>query len=390
MATSNFLKRIRKKTGSTSFKDSKYAEPSHYINTGDYALNRIISGDVYNGIPAGRVIILAGDTGTLKTVQAIKFAVNALNENNYDVVFYVDSEGGAPREMVESMGGDPEFVEHMLVDSVEDATIKILTLYQEILVEKESNPNFKALIIMDSIGATLTEKVNRDIEKNKLTSDMGGSAKLIGTMVRGCTIPALKSDTSIIFINHLYQDPAAMYESKIKNQSGGMRLQYMSTVTIQCAKKLEKVEAPKKDKKSKVKTEDVDKTAEVKKEKKKKDEAFYSGSTMKFFTVKNRLCRQFIETEVYVDFKKGFGEKKYLGLIDPAIKYGIITNEKQGYLQIPSIDDKSYRRSQLEGGTKADEIWVKILDDFNVKSKEDLKYSSVQKIDVDEILKEGE
>jgi len=86
MATSNFLKRIRKKTGSTSFKDSKYAEPTHYINTGDYALNRIISGDVHKGIPAGRVIILAGETGTLKTVQVIKLAVNAINENNYDVV----------------------------------------------------------------------------------------------------------------------------------------------------------------------------------------------------------------------------------------------------------------------------------------------------------------
>jgi len=382
MATSNFLKKIRKKTGSTSFKDSKYAEPSHYINTGDYALNRIISGDVHNGIPAGRVIILAGETGTLKTVQAIKLAVNALNENKYDVVFYFDSEGGAPREMVISMGGDPAMIEHVIVDSVEDATIKILTTYQEILKEKETNPKFKALLIMDSIGATLTEKINRDIEKNQLKSDMGNAAKLIGTMVRGCTIPALKSDSSIIFINHIYEDPAAMYERKIKNQSGGLRLQYMSTVTIQCNKKLEKPEAVK------TKIKKIDEGGEKKITKiKNKEEAFYSGSVMKFFTVKNRLCRQFIETEVYVDFKKGFGVKKYMGLIDPAIKYGIITNEKQGYLQIPSVNDKSYRRSQLEGGTKADEIWAKILDEFNEKSKEDLKYSSIHDKDIEEIEK---
>ena len=385
MATSNFLKKLRKKTGSTSFKDSKYAESSHYINTGDYALNRIISGDVYKGIPSGRVIILAGETGTLKTVQAIKFAVNALNENDYDVVFYFDSEGGAPRDMVISMGGNPEDIEHIIVDSVEDATIKILTTYQSIVEEKKTNPDFKVLLIMDSIGATLTEKVNRDIEKNQLKSDMGGSAKLIGTMVRGCTIPALKSDASIIFINHIYKDPAAMCETKIQNQSGGLRLQYMSTVTIQCSKKLEKPEAEKKKSKTKKNKEEVVENDEVVENEKtqitkEKIEAFYSGSIMKFFTVKNRLCRQFIETEVYVDFKKGFGEKKYLGLVEPALNYGIFTNKTQGYFQIPSLGETKYRRSQLEGGEKADEIWSKILDEFNEKSKEDLKYSSVQSI----------
>lgn len=385
MISSNFLKNLRKTTGSTSFKDSKYANPSHYINTGDYALNRIISGDVHLGIPAGRVIILAGETGTLKTVQAIKIAVNALNENDYDIVFYFDSEGGAPRDMVENMGGDPANIEHVIVDSVEDATVKILNTYQAILVEKEKNPDFKALLIMDSIGATLTEKLNRDVAKNQLKADMGGSAKLIGTMVRGCTIPALKSDASIIFINHIYKDPASLYETKIQNQSGGLRLQYMATVTIQCTKKLSKPEEVKKPKGKKKKENDNEEIVEteekVKKPKAIKEEAFYSGSVMKFFTVKNRIARQFMETEVYVDFKKGFGEKKYLGLIEPALRYGIITNETQGYFQIPSIDDKKYRRTQLEGGKKADEIWSQILDDFNEKSKEDMKYSSVKTID---------
>ncbi len=365
MATSNFLKRLRKKTGSSSFKDSKFVEPNHYIDTGSMSLNRIISGDVNKGIPGGRVIILAGETGTLKTVQAIRIAVNALNQNDYDQILYFDSEGGAPREMVENMGGDPSKIEHIVIENIEDANVKILGTYTELVEEKEKNPDFKALLIMDSIGALVGEKVMRDVEKGKLASDMGGSAKLIGTLVRSCTIPALKSDASIIFINHVYLDPSAMYASKIQNQSGGLRLQYMSTITLQCAKKLEKPGD------------------------KKTEEAFYSGSTMKFFTVKNRLCRQFIETEVFVDFKKGFGPKKYMGLIDPAIQYGIITNEKQGYLQIPSLGDKQYRRKQLEDGKIADEIWKQILPVFNEKSKEDLKYSSINnKIDIEEIIKE--
>ena len=56
-----FLKKLRDRNGSVQLSESKYGEPDHYISTGSYALNRIISGDIYKGIPAGRIIIWAGE-----------------------------------------------------------------------------------------------------------------------------------------------------------------------------------------------------------------------------------------------------------------------------------------------------------------------------------------
>ena len=45
-----------------SFTESKYGDINNWISTGSYALNRIISGSIYKGIPSGRVIILGGES----------------------------------------------------------------------------------------------------------------------------------------------------------------------------------------------------------------------------------------------------------------------------------------------------------------------------------------
>lgn len=63
----NFLKKLSEETGAVSFTESKYGDINNWISTGSYALNRIISGSIYKGIPSGRVIILG---------RRIKHAVN--------------------------------------------------------------------------------------------------------------------------------------------------------------------------------------------------------------------------------------------------------------------------------------------------------------------------
>jgi hypothetical protein len=68
MATANktrvsgLLKTIRKRTESASFNDSHLIDINEYISTGSYGINRIITGDIYQGIPEGRIITLAGES----------------------------------------------------------------------------------------------------------------------------------------------------------------------------------------------------------------------------------------------------------------------------------------------------------------------------------------
>lgn len=346
-AVNGLLNKIRKKSQSTNIGVSKGGSVEEWISTGSLALNRICSGSIHKGIPAGRVVIFAGPSSSGKSLMAANIASNALHLNNYDLVFYFDSEGGGMKEFFEGRGCDPEKIEHILLDSVEDATIQILNVYNEILEHKKDNPDFKALAIVDSVGALVPKKLITDAAKGKQVQDMGARAKLVNNLVKGCTIPALKSDMSIIFVNHTYDDPAAMFNTKIKQQGGGKGLMYQCSLNIQTGSKLEKNEG--------------------------EDEGFYSGNILKFLTVKNRYAQPFKETEVYIDFSTGVS--KYHGLLDVAIAYGYI-EQKGAYYLVPSYSDKMIRKKVILDGEKADDIWNTFIDALDKKSQKELSYSS--------------
>ena len=347
-AVNGLLNKIRKRTNSTNISESKGGSVTDWISTGSYALNRICSGSVYKGIPAGRVVIFAGPSSSGKSLMSAEIAANALNHNEYDLIFYFDSEGGGMKEFFQSRGCDPEKIEHILLDSVEDATIQILNVYSEILEHKKDNPDFKALAIVDSVGALVPSKLINDAAKGKQAQDMGARAKLVNNLVKGCTIPALKTDMSIIFVNHTYDDPAALFNSKIKQQGGGKGLMYQCSLNIQTASKLEK-------------SEDKD------------EEGFYSGNVLKFFTVKNRYAQPFKEAEVHIDFRKG--ALKYHGLLEVAVAYGFI-EQNGAYYKVPSYSDKQLRRKAILDSEESDAIWATFLDDLDKKSQDELRYSS--------------
>ena len=352
MKIDGLLKDIRKSTGSASFSESRYGKIESYIDTGILALNRIISGDIYLGIPSGKVIVVNGESQTGKSVLCAQIASNALKQG-YDHIFYFDSEGGALNDFFVSFGCDTSRIEQILLDSVEDATVKILDTYNTIVDFKKTEDGSKArfLMILDSLGNLVPTKLYTDVSKGKQVMDMGLRARLVNNLMKGLTIPALKSNTSMIVTNHVYADPSQMYPSKIKPSSGGLGKDYVATVTVQCTKSLEK-------------TEDKD------------DAAYAKGTNLKFFTTKNRLCKPFYEAEMYIDFSKGVS--KYDGLFDAAIELGFI-NQNGGFYTIPSYNDKKYLKKAI---LKNEELWQSFLKEFNEKSRKLMQYSSAAEIEL--------
>jgi RecA/RadA recombinase len=358
MSIDKFLKDIRKGTNSTSFAESDYGKIKNWISTGDYGINRIISGDIHKGIPSGKVIVFGGESQSGKSYIVANIAANALGEEDYDLIFYFDSEGGALNDFFESKNVDLNKIEQILVDNVEDATVKILNIYKKIEEYKQTNPNAKFLCILDSLGALVPSKLITDAGKGKMVSDMGSRARLINNMMKGLTIPALKTDTSMLVVNHIYDDPSSMFPSKIKNQSGGKGLQYASHLTIQCHKKFEK------------------------NEKKKEDGTEYKATILRFFITKNRIIKPFFETEMLLDYNKG--SLKWFGLFDPALKYGFII-QSGAFYTVPSYGEKKLRKSQI---LTSDEIWETFLDDFNETCKKTMSYTPDMDLDNEERINE--
>ena len=77
------------------------------------------------------------------------------------------------------------------------------------------------IISIESLGNLAADKEVADAEKGKFAADMGLRAKALKSMMRLLTYKAAKTGTTILFSNHTYDDPAALFPSLVKNQSGG-------------------------------------------------------------------------------------------------------------------------------------------------------------------------
>lgn len=357
------MKELRKVNDSVTFEDSKYAEICNYIDTGDYALNLIMSGNPMKGCPSGRVILFNGESQVGKTYIISNIIKNAFLKSNYDRVFLFDSEGGALKDNLRKTGVDLNSIEHVLVDTVEDLTVKAIRTYNMIKEIKAEEPNLKFLLALDSIGALVTNKVYTDaLVKDKQVSDQGSRARLVNTFIKAVTMPALRTDSSILITNHVYADPTAMYPSLIKTTSGGSGLGYEASIALQISRALEKNESAKDEGASK-----------------------YNATILKFLTVKNRLVKGFYSSEMLLNFSSG--PLKYFGLVNYAIKYGLINKAPtQGFYLCPAVSDKKYRLKEI---ITSEEIWTKILPDLCIKAEAEMAYSSGY-CDDNQILDENE
>ncbi len=69
--------------------ESSLADVPGWMTTGNYALNWIISKDMYKGLPMGRVILLTGDPGSGKCAHE-DTKVKLINQNEKEAKNYIE------------------------------------------------------------------------------------------------------------------------------------------------------------------------------------------------------------------------------------------------------------------------------------------------------------
>lgn len=112
------------------------------------------------------------------------------------------------------------------------------------------------------------------------------------------------------------------------------------------------------------------------------DVGYFKGNKIKFFVVKNRVCKPAYTATVFVDFNTGIA--KYDGLIPDALRLGYLKEVRGGY-ECLSYSDKRVTYKDL---IKNDAIWNTFLDEFNRKSLETMSYSNSTTAELDKIEKE--
>jgi len=289
----------------TFLSENTLSNVDKWYDTGSYALNAIISGKIKDGgVPKGRVIIFAGETGTGKTLLINKILGLAQKQGIHPVIF--DSEFAVDAESAKNVGLDPDNTKYVPVETVESLRNSISKFLDKVIENKMQG---KFIISIDSLGNLSSEKEQQDILKDKAAADMGSRAKGIKSLLRTLTLKAGQAGVTVLISNHTYSDPVALYPSLIKNQSGGSGPLYMASVIVQLAKKNEKAE-----------TDDDEILPEAKN---------YAGATLRALTTKNRFVPPFLETSLYLNFLNGLD--KYSGLFDMAINHGIIIQTGSTY-----------------------------------------------------------
>lgn len=375
MKLTQVLKDIKKNTGAESLTESTYAEVQDFLDTGSYALNRVLTGDIHKGFPVGRISTLFGQSGSGKSLIAANTAALALKNNKVDVVYIFDSEGGTLVNIFKQHGVDMSKVNHIPVASVEQCSVKMLQTYdmlvkarQEYLADPDNNDEVRAICILDSYGALAADKlVNDAVNKDRNAMDMGLGAKLKNNLMRGLMMRVVQSNATLLIINHEYQDPSAMFASKVHAMAGGLGIQFASHLILQCEKLL-------------IKSTDMDFMTGL--EKDDDDVGFFRGNKIKLFVVKNRVCKPAYTATVYVDFNTGIA--KYDGLIQDSVQMKYLQDVRGGYI-CPSYSDKRVTYKEL---IRNDEIWNTFLEDFNKKSIELMGYSNSISREIEQINEE--
>ena len=347
----------------TFLSDEAISNVGEYINTGNYALNAIISGSVHGGVPVGRVTGFAGPSGVGKTLIMLKCIRNAQKMGYLPV--YFDSENALDTESARRIGCDVNKIMHVTAVTIEDTQSQIANVLQKVIdankkideynkgvEEADQKPHQKVMIIIDSLGNLLSKKELTNSLDGNVAADMGLRAKVMGTLLRVVTNLSAVAKAPVLFSNHTYES-MEMYPSLVKKQSGGSKVIYLASVLLQMTMTLDKTKDNEGDEKSSLANRTV-------------------GRTLHFLTTKNRFIVGELECDVKLNYRTGIDP--YSGLLDLAVQSEFIKRagpiyylgeEKLGYSS--SFDNKEFWDKHLD---TLDEIVKKATSLSNVEELE--------------------
>jgi RecA/RadA recombinase len=271
------------------------AEYSGCIDTGSYALNALLSGSIYGGVPNNKVTAFAGESATGKTFFVLGVVKQFLDDNPEGGVIYFDTEAAVTRGMMETRGVDTKRV----VISEPDTIQKFRHTALQIIEKYSAQPEAKRkpmMMVLDSLGQLSSTKEMEDTAEGKETKDMTKAAILKATF-RVLNLKLAKIGVPLIVTNHVYDVVGAYIPTK--EMSGGSGLKYTASTIVMLSKK------------------------------KDKDGTEVIGNIVKAKLVKSRLTKENALVEIKITYSTGLD--RYYGLLDIAEKYDIIKKVSTRY-----------------------------------------------------------
>ena len=268
-----------------------------WLSTGNYALNRALSGDFMRGIPMGKITLFAGPSGSGKSFIAGNLCLEAQREG-YHVV-YLDSEHAIDVDYLSKIGVnvDDDALTYISVTTIEDVNAVLSEFFSNYTKAygKDSTTAPKTLIVLDSLAmlssATEMENYAKD---GIIKSDQGILAKRRKAMLRLAVGQLGRLPIGMVLTDHVYPQDIMMGDGAwtITNSTK------FSSSIIGIITKL-----------------------------KLKEEAEVVGVKMKFETYKSRFAKLGTKVTLEVPYNKGMSS--FSGLVELLDEMGVIAKGTQ-------------------------------------------------------------
>ena len=268
-----------------------FNDPKDWIGTGSYALNYLISGDYYKGVPLGKVTMFAGESGSAQELGCF--------------VVMMDSENALDTDWLEALGVDTSEdkllkINVSMIDSVAKTLSEFLKGYRDENQGNDYEDCPKVVIVIDSLGMLLSPTDIKQFEAGDLKGDLGRKPKALTALIRNTVNNIAPYPIGFIVTNHTYASQDMFNpDDKI---SGGQGFVYASSIVVAMKKLKLKVDA------------DGNKVSEV------------LGIRAACKVMKSRFSKPFESVQVEIPYDTGMSP--YSGLVDMFEKSGVLV--KQG------------------------------------------------------------
>lgn len=262
----------------------KIYQTKYHVDTGNYILNACLCGDMFKGIPGGKVIQWAGIESTGKSFLTTNMIIYHIKSNKNHISILFESEGALSAKQVKAQLTEEECDRFLVypVVTIEDSKRQINLVIKYIKSKKDDFSETKFLATYDSIGMPASAKEKEDSTEEKAPVDMT-RAKAISSLFRTICMDFAILGIPFNVVNHQY---STMDQWAAKEESGGKKLAYANSMTMILSK-------------SKLKDE-------------KKEQV---GTVFKVTPKKSRIVAENIsKIEIYSKFKLGMD--RYSGLFE--------------------------------------------------------------------------
>ena len=299
-----------------------FNDPTDWISTGNHALNYLISGDFYKGVPLGKVTVLAGESGSGKSFIASGNVVRQAQLQGIFVVL-VDSENALDEKWLQALNvdTDPEKLMRLSISMIDDVAKTISTFMKQYKTDygEDVEDKPKILFVIDSLGMLLTPTDVDQFQKGEMKGDLGRKPKALTALVRNCVNMFGSHNIGMLATNHTYASQD-MFDPDDKI-SGGQGFIYASSIVI-AMKKLKLKE-----------DEDGNKVTDVR------------GIRSACKVMKTRYAKPFEGVQIKIPYETGMDP--YSGLVDLFEKKGLLTKSgnRLKYIDASGKEHLEYRKA---------------------------------------------